>query len=192
MSIRCWYHGICEQKHRTLNDHLLSIQETDETKFGATVFCSYAALNWSYALIYIPGSGIMAAYTGPDGAISPEFNQSIALYMWLWFIVSVLFTVAAYRSTWIIFCDLISVDLCLLLLACGFMVGKESVLTAGYSFGMVACFLSCKSCIRMGEDLANWIQTGLVALRCGPIQPLSSFLCSRSALPKLWVNGILT
>ncbi|RJE24541.1 GPR1/FUN34/yaaH family [Aspergillus sclerotialis] len=110
--------------------------------FGATVFCSYAALNWSYALIYIPGSGIMSAYTDANGALSPEFNQAVSIYMWVWFIISVLFTVAAYKSTWIVFIDMISVDLCLLLLACGFMVSNQSVLTAGYSFGMVACFLS--------------------------------------------------
>lgn len=86
----------------------------------------------------------MAAYTDSSGAVSPEFNQAIAIYMWAWFIVSVLFTVAAFKTTWVIFIDMLFVDLCLLLLACGFMVGNQGVLTAGYSIGMVVAFLSCK------------------------------------------------
>jgi hypothetical protein len=31
--------------------------------FGATVFPSYAAFNFSYAMIYLPGTGILSAYT---------------------------------------------------------------------------------------------------------------------------------
>lgn len=86
----------------------------------------------------------MAAYTDPSGALTPEFNQSVSIFMWVWFIVSCIFTVAAIRTTWVIFVDMIMVDICLLLLACGFMVGTQSLLTAGYSFGLVVAFLSCK------------------------------------------------
>lgn len=114
-------------------------------QFGATVFCSYAAFNWAYGMIYLPGSGIMAAYTDSSGAMNPEFNQAVAVFMWVWFIVSCIFTVAASRSTWVIFIDLIMVDITLLLLACGFMVGVQGLMTAGYAFGLVVCFLSCKS-----------------------------------------------
>ena len=87
----------------------------------------------------------MTAYTDPtSGAPTPEFNQAISIFMWVWLIVSVIFTVAAVRSTWILFLDMFMVDLTLLLLACGFMVGTQSLLTAGYSFGLVVTFLSCK------------------------------------------------
>ena len=97
-------------------------------------------------MIYLPGTGILAAYTDPtSGARTPEFNQAISIFMWVWLIVSVIFTVAAVRSTWILFLDMFMVDLTLLLLACGFMVGTQSLLTAGYSFGLVVTFLSCKS-----------------------------------------------
>ena len=100
-------------------------------------------------MIYLPGTGILAAYTDPSsGAPTPEFNQAIAIFMWVWFIVSCIFTVAALRSTWILFLDMVMVDLTLLLLACGFMVGTQSLLTVGYSFGLVVTFLSCKfSCL---------------------------------------------
>ncbi|KAF2806426.1 uncharacterized protein BDZ99DRAFT_510732 [Mytilinidion resinicola] len=111
--------------------------------FGATVFSSYGAFNLSYGMIYLPGSGIIAAYTdATTGAISPEFGQSIALYLWAWFIVTMIYTVAAMRSSWILFLDLFFLDIVLLLLAAGFMVNSTNVLTAGYAVGYVVVFLS--------------------------------------------------
>ncbi|KAL2865978.1 acetate uptake transporter family protein [Aspergillus lucknowensis] len=111
--------------------------------FGATVFSSYGAFNLSYAMIYLPGSGIIASYTDPEtGVVGPEFNQALSIYIFVWFIITVLYTVAAMRSTWILFIDLAILDITLLLLACGFMVNGDGLLTAGYSFGIVVCFLS--------------------------------------------------
>ena len=113
--------------------------------FGATVFSSYAAFNVSYSLIYLPGSGIIAAYTdAKTGALSPEFQQALALYIWAWFILIVIYTVAAMRSSWVLLLDLVALDVCLLLLAVGFMVGSEATSTAGYAFGYIVAFLSCK------------------------------------------------
>ncbi|GAM36360.1 hypothetical protein TCE0_018r05391 [Talaromyces pinophilus] len=111
--------------------------------FGATVFSSYGAFNLSYAMIYLPGSGIMAAYIDPTtNAIMPEFDQAISIFLWVWFIITVIYTIAAMRSTWVLFLDLVFLDICLLLLACGFMVGTNGLLTAGYAFGLIVCFLS--------------------------------------------------
>ncbi|EON63743.1 hypothetical protein W97_02971 [Coniosporium apollinis CBS 100218] len=111
--------------------------------FGATVFPSYGAFNLSYAMIYLPGSGILAAYTDSStGALSPDFNQALAMYIWAWFILTVIFTIAAMRSSWILFLDLVFLDVVLILLASGFMVGSTTVLTAGYAFGFIVAFLS--------------------------------------------------
>lgn len=97
-------------------------------------------------MIYLPGSGIIAAYTNTStGEISSDFNEALAIYLWAWFIVTVLFTIAAVRSSWILFLDLFFLDICLMLLACGYMVHIDGLLTAGYSFGLIVCFLSCKS-----------------------------------------------
>lgn len=96
-------------------------------------------------MIYLPGSGIIAAYTDKNtGALSPEFNQALAMYVWAWFILTVIFTVAAVRSSWVLFLDLFFLDIVLILLAAGFMMGSSSVLTAAYSFGFIVAFLSCK------------------------------------------------
>ncbi|KAJ9609123.1 hypothetical protein H2200_006894 [Cladophialophora chaetospira] len=111
--------------------------------FGATVFSSYGAFNVAYAMIFLPGSGIIAAYTDPKtGEISPEFNQAVAMFIWAWFILTVIYTGACCRASWVLFLDLAFLDLDLALLACGNMYGKDSLLVAGNSVGFVVAFLS--------------------------------------------------
>ncbi|KAM0181159.1 hypothetical protein ACHAPF_001904 [Botrytis cinerea] len=111
--------------------------------FGATVFPSYGAFNLSYAMIYLPGSGIMAAYTDPEtGQLNSQFATAIAMYLWAWFILTVIFTVAAMRSSWVLFLDLFFLGLVLILLACGYMLDMKSLETAGSALGFVVAFLS--------------------------------------------------
>jgi len=111
--------------------------------FGATVFSSYGAFNLSYAMIYLPGSGIQAAYTDPNtGELNDMFPNALAMYVWAWFILTVIYTIAAMRSSWVLFLDLAFLDLDLLLLACGYMLNKPNLLKAGNGFGFVVAFLS--------------------------------------------------
>ena len=54
--------------------------------FGATVFPSYGAFNLSYAMIYIPGTGILASCTDTStGKLNEQFPQALAMYVWAWF-----------------------------------------------------------------------------------------------------------
>ncbi|KAL5342224.1 GPR1/FUN34/yaaH family-domain-containing protein [Aspergillus crustosus] len=113
------------------------------TNFAASLFSSFAAFNFSYAMIFLPGSGIMAAYTDAEtGELRSEFHQALAMYLLAWFIVSVIFTIGAMRSSWVLFTDLVFLDLCFLFLACGNMVGNNALLKAGYSMGLVVAFLT--------------------------------------------------
>lgn len=48
--------------------------------------------------------------------------------------------------------DLIFLDICLLLLACGFMVNTERLISVGYVFGLVVSFLSCKLAFLLFES----------------------------------------
>jgi len=115
-------------------------------QFGATVFPSYGAFNLSYAMIYIPGTGILAAYTDTEtGMLNDQFGNALAMYVWAWFILTVIFTIAAMRSSWILFLDLFVLDIELLLLACGYMLGNTSLLRAGNGCGFVVAFLSCET-----------------------------------------------
>ncbi|KAL2126501.1 hypothetical protein VTI74DRAFT_795 [Chaetomium olivicolor] len=136
ISVLIFFGGVCQ--------YIVGIFEfLAGNTFGATVFSSYGAFNVSYSVIYLPGSGIIAAYLDPKtGAPSQEFSQALALYLWVWFILTVIFTVAAVRSSWVLFLDLLALDVCLLLLAVGFMIGNETTSTAGYAFGYVVALLS--------------------------------------------------
>ncbi|KAF7864292.1 uncharacterized protein EAF02_010260 [Botrytis sinoallii] len=111
--------------------------------FGATVFPSYGAFNLSYAMIYLLGSGIMTAYTDLETSqLNDQFPTALAMYLWAWFILTVIFTVAAMRSSWILFLDLVFLDLVLIFLACGYMLDMRSLETAGSALGFVVAFLS--------------------------------------------------
>ncbi|CCX05791.1 Similar to Glyoxylate pathway regulator; acc. no. P41943 [Pyronema omphalodes CBS 100304] len=111
--------------------------------FGATVFPSYGAFNISYAMIYIPGSGIMASFTDPKtGKLNEMFPQALAMYIWAWFILTMIFTAAAVRSSWVLVMVLASLDLELLLLGCGYMTGIKGLLTAGNAVGFIVGFFS--------------------------------------------------
>jgi len=87
----------------------------------------------------------MAAYTDPKtGAISPEFNQALAIYCWAWFIVSTIFLIASIRSNWALFLDFFFLDVAFILLAAGYMVNSNSVLQAGNAVLLISSFLSCE------------------------------------------------
>ncbi|EPE02260.1 membrane protein [Ophiostoma piceae UAMH 11346] len=136
ISVLVFFGGICQ--------YFVGIMEfVSGNTFGTTVFASYGAFNLSYAMIYLPGSGILAAYTDAQtGAIDESFNQAIALYLWAWFILTGFLTIGTVRSSWVLLMDFIMLDFCLALLATGFMADSASVLTAGYAFGYVVAFLS--------------------------------------------------
>ncbi|KAF2144042.1 uncharacterized protein K452DRAFT_345471 [Aplosporella prunicola CBS 121167] len=109
--------------------------------FGATLFPSYAAFNLSFAMIWLPGTGIMSAYIDSETKLlSPEFSQAMSLYFWAWFILTVAFTVAAIRSSWVLFSTLFFLAIVLLLMAVGHMLNDDRVLTAAYCFSFVSGF----------------------------------------------------
>ncbi|KAI1394838.1 GPR1/FUN34/yaaH family-domain-containing protein [Hypoxylon fuscum] len=110
--------------------------------FGSTLFSTYAAFNLSYAVIFLPGTGILSAYSDPEtGAPLPEFQQAIAMFAWTWFIVSIIFTIATARSSWVILLAMIFVDMTLLFLAVGHMLGSEGCLTTSAATGFITAFL---------------------------------------------------
>lgn len=113
-------------------------------------------------MIYIPGSGILAcqyrswvessaytdskipAYTDASGKISQEFNNALSMYCWAWFILTAIFTIAAMRSSWILWFTLFFLDIELILLASGYMLNSSATLLAANSVGFVVAFCSCK------------------------------------------------
>ena len=120
-------------------------------------------------MIYIPGTGILASYTdNKTGTLNEQFPQALAMYVWAWFILTVIFTIAAMRSSWILFLDLFFLDIDLIFLACGYMLGNTTLLKVGNGFGFVVAFLSCKYSRAASYQLADMFANRLGWL-CGPL-----------------------
>lgn len=93
-------------------------------------------------MIYLPSSGIIAAYTDPtSGKLTLEFDQALGPYYTAWFIVTFLFAVGAVRASWVVLGILCFFDLECLLLAAGLMSGTKSV-RDGCEFDWVYCGFS--------------------------------------------------
>jgi succinate-acetate transporter protein len=60
--------------------------------FGATAFTSYGAFWLSFAALYIPGSGILTAYTNVD-----ELHSALGIYLITWFMFTFLMFLATLR-----------------------------------------------------------------------------------------------
>ncbi|KAI1500485.1 GPR1/FUN34/yaaH family-domain-containing protein [Biscogniauxia marginata] len=111
--------------------------------FGATVFSAYGAFNLAYSLIFIPGSGILASYADAEtGGLKPEFHQAVALFVWQWFIITVIFTIGAVRANYVLLSVLSLADVTLILIATGNMTGNENLLRASAGFGFASSVLA--------------------------------------------------
>ncbi|KAJ6590854.1 FUN34 transmembrane protein [Mycena sp. CBHHK59/15] len=105
--------------------------------FGATAFTSYGAFWLSYATILIPGSGIGAAYDSEE-----EFHNALGIYLFTWFIITVLLLIASLRKS-IAFIALFGfLSITFLLLGAGEFTGTTSIVTAGGAFGIITAFIA--------------------------------------------------
>ena len=75
----------------------------------------------------------------------PELDQALALLIWAWFILSVIFTIAATRTSWSLLLALLFYDLELMLVAVGYTVGHDRILIASRGVGFIAAFCACQS-----------------------------------------------
>lgn len=145
MSIHRWDHRVHIRQHGKYLGCLERYLNLTKRQFGATVFSSYAAFNLTLAMIYLPGSGIIAAYIDPSSnQLTDEFHQALAMYLFAWMIPTMIYAVAAMRTNWILVLDLSVLSVEFLLLGCGNLLNNSSVLVAGNSLGFVVCFLTCK------------------------------------------------
>jgi len=129
-------------------------------------------------MIYLPGSGILDAYTDKaTGELNDQFPNALAMYLWAWFILTAIFTVAAMRSSWVLFLDLFVLCIVLMLLACGYMLNNTALEKVGSALGFLVALLSCKlSIFGLGSlqitntSLVDWAGTaGLFANGITPI-----------------------
>jgi len=105
--------------------------------FAATAFSSYGAFWLSFALLYIPGSGIAEAYTDPT-----EFASAVGIYLFTWFTVTFLFFIVTLRKT-IAFVALFGfLSITFMLLGIGEFTGSLMTHNAGGGFGIITALIA--------------------------------------------------
>jgi len=106
--------------------------------FAGAAFTSYGAFWISYALILLPGTGVVAAY----GTNVDELNSALGIYLITWFMVTFFFFIAALRKN----VGFISMFFCLwltfLLLAANVFTGKVGLQKAGGIVGIITALLA--------------------------------------------------
>ncbi|KAG6544852.1 hypothetical protein Mapa_013542 [Marchantia paleacea] len=108
--------------------------------FGATVFSSYAAFWFSFAVIQIPAFGVRAAFEA-SGTLS-EFHDALGLWLLGWTIFSFTMWLATLRTNVCLTSLLLSVVVTLLLLALGEFKNDEKLIRAAGLAGIVASFIA--------------------------------------------------
>ncbi|KAF8645292.1 hypothetical protein AX16_007929 [Volvariella volvacea WC 439] len=100
--------------------------------FSATAFSLYGAFWMSYSLIYIPGTGILAAYTDPH-----EFSNAMGLFLIVWMIVTIVFWFTVIKRHLALSVLLTCLVMSLMTLAIGEFTGRAVFDKVGGAFGMV-------------------------------------------------------
>ncbi|KAG1835399.1 Gpr1 family protein [Suillus subalutaceus] len=120
--------------------------------FGATAFTSYGAFWMSYATIFIPDSGIVAAY----GTNTDELNQALGIYLITWFVFTFLLMLGALRRNISFIALLFFLCITFVLLAVGIWTNKLNVSKAGGAFGiltaMIAYYCALSELLVKGES----------------------------------------
>ncbi|KAF8326981.1 GPR1/FUN34/yaaH family-domain-containing protein [Cantharellus anzutake] len=106
--------------------------------FGATVFSAYGSFNLTYAGIFLPALGVIDAYVGPDGKIDDQFDQAVAIYLFAWMMVSLVFLVGALRTNAAIISTLVCASVAFCFFAIHSMNASNGARIAGSAFGIGA------------------------------------------------------
>ncbi|KAJ7350006.1 FUN34 transmembrane protein [Mycena albidolilacea] len=105
--------------------------------FGATVFSSYGALWMSYATIFIPSSGILAAYPDPN-----ELASALGIYLLAWLILTLFFLLGVILKNIAYTVLLSSASVAFACLAAAEFSQSAMVLKAGGVFGLITAFIA--------------------------------------------------
>lgn len=109
--------------------------------FGATAFSSYGGFWISFGCVFIPGTGILEAYTAPSKA--GMLDNGLALYLFSWFIFTFIMLLASLRSSVGLVILFFFLDCTFLLLAIGLTMPHVAIVTkAGGALGLATAFIA--------------------------------------------------
>ncbi|KAI0344307.1 Gpr1 family protein [Trametopsis cervina] len=105
--------------------------------FSATAFTSYGGFWLSFGALYIPGSGILAAYSDPA-----ELDSALAIYLITWFVVTFLLLIGALRRSICMIALLTFLSLTFMLLAISKFQGSVAINKAAGALGVVTALIA--------------------------------------------------
>jgi len=106
--------------------------------FGGSAFTSYGAFWMSFATIFLPGSGILAAYDGKED----QLTSALGIYLVTWTIVTFLFFIVTLRKA-VCFIALFGfLTVTFGALAAGMFVGNATVTKVGGILGVITALIA--------------------------------------------------
>jgi succinate-acetate transporter protein len=132
--------------------------------FGATAFSSYGGFWLSFATLFIPDSGIAAAYaTGPAG----QEHDALGIYLLSWMVVTFLFFIGSLRKSIGLTALFFFLTLTFMVLAISELLKKDNIGKAGGYLGIITALIAyyCGTAELLGRD-------GVVELPLGKHQRL--------------------
>jgi succinate-acetate transporter protein len=109
--------------------------------FGATAFTSYGAFWISYALIFIPSTGIIDAYIGAD--VNPgDLENAVGFFLAAWFIFTFIMFLASLRSTGALASLFFCLTLTFMFLMIGAFTVKVKMTKIGGGFGILTAAIA--------------------------------------------------
>ncbi|KAF9506754.1 hypothetical protein BS47DRAFT_1489205 [Hydnum rufescens UP504] len=111
--------------------------------FGATAFSSYGAFWISYGIIFIPGSGILDAYSTTNPAVrAGDEANAVAFFLLAWFIFTFCILLASFRSNLTMVALFFFLDLTFMLLMIGAFKPEVNATKAGGGTGIVTAAIA--------------------------------------------------
>jgi len=109
--------------------------------FGATLFGLFSTFWGSYGLIFLPGTGILAAYEASP-ATAAQLHNALGIYLITWFILGVLLTLGALRTSVAMLSLATMICSTILVLAVSEFTQMPSVTKAAGAMGIVTGLLT--------------------------------------------------
>ncbi|GMK55586.1 hypothetical protein CspeluHIS016_0206420 [Cutaneotrichosporon spelunceum] len=135
--------------------------------FSATIFCAFGGFCFSYVGFFLPSMGIVDAFTDKaTGEVSPDFANSIGVFLAIWAGITFLFLLAALRSSVAIILVLFMAMMAFVFLAAvQFTGGAPGVTKAAGAF----CLMDA-ACGFYAAMAGYWTpDTTYAFIRCDPI-----------------------
>jgi len=102
--------------------------------FGATAFTSYGGFWLSFGAIFVPGSGILDAFTGANASQLPN---ALGIYLMAWFIFTTLMFLGTLRASMVLSGLFFFLSITFMLLMIGEFIESAQVHKAGGGFGIL-------------------------------------------------------